>query len=103
MTVIYKNLNHTAPPTMPSLFEIRRNSHNMRHFQVLSNKGRRTVNYGLETICYRTPFLLANLPREYKFANSLKEKYFQKKKCFQNKNKKLERRKLSVLVLQNVR
>ena len=29
------------------------------------------VNYGLETICYRAPFLWANLPPEYKFANSL--------------------------------
>ena len=76
MTEIYKKINHTAPPIMPSLFEIRRNSHNTRHIQALSNKSRRTVNYGLETICYRTPLLLANLPREYKFANSLKEKYF---------------------------
>ena len=82
MTEIYEKINHTAPPIMSSLFEIRRNSVNMRHFQILSNKSRRTVNYGLETICYRTPFLLANLPREYKFANSLKEKYFQKKKYF---------------------
>ena len=56
---------------MPSLFEIRRNSLSTRHFQVLSNKGRRAVNYGLETICYITPFLLANLPPEYKFANYL--------------------------------
>ena len=31
----------------------------------------RTVNYGLETICYRAPFLWANLPPEYKLANSL--------------------------------
>ena len=78
MTEIYKKLNHTAPPKMPSLFEILRNSHNTR--QVLPNKSRRTINYGLETICYRTPFLLANLPREYKFANSLKEKKFSKEK-----------------------
>ena len=56
---------------MPSLFEIRRNSHSTRPFQVFPNKSRRTVNYGLETICYRTPFVLANLPPEYKFANSL--------------------------------
>ena len=56
---------------MPFLFEIRRNSHSTRHFQVLSNKSRTTVNYGLETICYRTSFLLANLPPEHKFANSL--------------------------------
>ena len=65
MTEIYKK---TVPPIMPSLFEIRRNSHNTRHFQVLSNKSRRTVSYGLETICYRTPFFLANLPPECKFA-----------------------------------
>ena len=70
MTEIYKKI-HTAPPIMPSLFEILRNSHSTRHFQVLSNKSRRTVNYGLETICYKTPFLLANLPPEYKFANYL--------------------------------
>ena len=31
----------------------------------------RTVNYDLETICYRAPFLWANLPPEYKLANSL--------------------------------
>ena len=70
MTEIYKK-NHTAPPIMPSLFEIRRNSHSTRHFQVLSNKSRRTVNCGLETICYKTLFLLANLPPKYKFANYL--------------------------------
>ena len=56
---------------MPSLFEISRNSHSTRHFRVLSNKSRRTVDYGLETACYRTTFLLANLQPEYKFANSL--------------------------------
>ena len=56
---------------MPSLFEICENTHNMRYFQVLSNESRRTVNYGLETICYRAPFLWANLPPEYKLANSL--------------------------------
>ena len=70
MTETYKT-NHTASSLMPSLFEIRRNSHSKRHFQVLSNKSRRAVNYGLETICYETPFLLANLPPEYKFANYL--------------------------------
>ena len=70
MTEIYKK-NHSASPIMPSLFEIRRNSHSTRHFQFLSNKSRRAVNYGLETICYKTPFLLANLPPEYKFANYL--------------------------------
>ena len=88
MTEIYKIINHIAPPIMSSLFEIRENTHNTRYFQVLSNESRRTVNYGLETICYRTPFHWANLPPEYKLANYLN--YFQKKK------KKLKSRKLSM-------
>ena len=88
MTEIYKIINHIAPPIMSSLFEIRENTHNKRHFKVFSNESRRTVNYNLETICYRAPFLWANLPPKYKLANVFK--YFQKK------NKKLEKRKLSV-------
>ena len=58
MTEIYKIINHIAPPIMSSLFEIRVNTHNTRYFQVLSNESRRTVNYGLETMSYRAPFLL---------------------------------------------
>ena len=63
--------NHIAPPIVSSLFEIRENTHNTRYFQGLSNESRRTVNYALETICYRAPFLWANLPPEYKLTNSL--------------------------------
>ena len=70
MTEIYKIINHIASPIMPSLFEIRENTHK-RYSQVLSNESRRIVNYGLETVCYRAPFLWANLPPEYKLANSL--------------------------------
>ena len=62
MTEIYKIIYHIALPIMSSLFEIRENTHNMRHFQVLSNESRRTINYGLETICYRATLLWANLP-----------------------------------------
>ena len=60
MTAIYKIINHSAPPIMSSLFEIRENTHNTRHFQVLCNESRRTVNYGSETMCYGAPFLWAN-------------------------------------------
>ena len=71
LQVLMTEIYYSAPPIMPSLFEIRRNSHSIRHFQVLFNKSRRTVNYGLESICYRTTFLLVNLSPEYKFADSL--------------------------------
>ena len=59
-----------TPPINSSLFEIRVNTHNTRYFQVLSNESRGTVNYGLETISYRAPFLWANLQPEYKLENS---------------------------------
>ena len=71
MTEIYKIINDIAPPIVSSLFEIRENTHNTRYFQVLSNESRRTVNYGIEIICHRAPFLWANLRPEYKLANSL--------------------------------
>ena len=64
MTEIYKMINHVAPPTSFS-FEIRENTHGF------SNESRRTKTYGLETICCKAPVLWANLPPEYKLANSL--------------------------------
>ena len=56
MSGIYKKIKHIAPSIMSSLFEIRGNTHNTRHFQVLSNESRRTVNYGLKAVCYRGAF-----------------------------------------------
>ena len=56
-TEINKIMNQITPPIMPSLFETRENTQNTRYFQVVSNESRITVNYGLETICYRAPFL----------------------------------------------
>ena len=88
MTEMYKIINHLAPPIMSSLFEIRENTHSTRYFQVLSNESRRTINYDLETICYRAPFLWANLLPEYKLATSLN--------ISKRKIKKLEMRKLSM-------
>ena len=84
MTEIYKTINHIAPPIMLSLFEVRENTHNTRRFQVLYNESTRKVNYGLETICYRAPFLWANLPPEYKLASSLN--IFKEKKNWKGEN-----------------
>ena len=56
MNEIYKIINYIPHPIMSSLSEIRENTHNTRYFQVISNESRRTVSYGLETICYRIPF-----------------------------------------------
>ena len=64
-------------------FYLRENNHNTKHLQVLSNESRKTVNYGLETVCYRSSFLCVNLPSEYKFANSLN--IFKRKKIRKGK------------------
>ena len=62
MTEIYKIINYIAPPTVSSFFEFRENVHNTGHCQVLSNERKKTINYGLKTLCFRTHFLWANLP-----------------------------------------
>ena len=67
---IYKIVNSVAPRIMNSLFEFRSNEYNIRNVQVLSTNFRRIVNYGIETITYRS---LVKLPSEYKVAAFLEE------------------------------
>ena len=54
-------------------FIFRGNTYNLRNFQIILNKNKKAVRYGSETISYRTILLRANLPEEYKLANSLSE------------------------------
>ena len=65
MTEIEKIINHIATP-MSSLFEIRKNIHNTRHFEILSNENSKlwSRNYMQKTL------FLENLRPEYKLANS---------------------------------
>ena len=44
MTEIYKIIYYIAPPIMSTLFEIHENTHNTRHFQILTDESRRTIN-----------------------------------------------------------
>ena len=71
MTEIDKIVNDITPPIMNSVFEFRSNEYNIRNFQVLSTDFRTTVNYGTETITYRTTSLSAKLPSKYKLAAAL--------------------------------
>ena len=74
MIEIYKIVNSIAPPIMNSLFKFRLNEHNLRNFQQLSTEKRNTVNYALETVTYRAPFIWAKLPSEYKLSGTFKSK-----------------------------
>ena len=71
MVEVYEIINGFAPAIMEDFFLFRENTHNPRNFQVISNESKKTVRYGLETVKYRTPLLLANLPEKYKTATSL--------------------------------
>ena len=70
MTEVYKIVNGIAPPIMNSLFQFRSNKNNIRNFQEIFTKNRKTVKYGTETVIYRAPFLWANLYTKYKNAKS---------------------------------
>ena len=71
MTDVCKRLNGYTPPIVGILFLFRENIHNIRDFQVISNKDIKTARYGLEIICHRTPFLWVNLPTNIRLAISL--------------------------------
>ena len=71
MTEIYKIVNGIAPPIMNSLFTFCLNQHNLRNFQELWTEKRNTVNYGLDTVTYRTPIIWEKLPSEYKLSGFL--------------------------------
>ena len=71
MTEVYKIIKGEAPAIMKNLFIFRENIHNVRNFQIIANENKNTVRYGMETICYRTPYLWASLSEEYKYLNSV--------------------------------
>ena len=57
MTEEFKVINGLSPPIMDNLFIFRENACNIRNFQIISNEIKKTVNYGEETIKFRTPSL----------------------------------------------
>ena len=73
MTEVHKVINEYAWPITGNYFMCRENTHNFRNFAITLNKNKKTVSYGSETISYRTPLLLVNLPEEYKLTNYLSE------------------------------
>ena len=73
MVEVFKIINGYAPRIMDNFFISRENTYNSRNFQIILNENKKTVRYDSKTISYRTPPLWANLPQEYKLANSLSE------------------------------
>ena len=70
MTEVYKIVNGEAPAIMKN-FIFRENIHNIKNFEIMANENKNTVRYGLETVYYRTSYLWASLPEEYKHQKSV--------------------------------
>ena len=55
-------INGYASPIIDDFFIFGENTHNLRNFQIILNKSKKTVRYGSETMSCRAHFLWANLP-----------------------------------------
>ena len=73
MTEVYKTVKWEAPAIMKNLFIFREGIHDIRNFQIITNENKNAVRDGLETICFRTPYLYASLPEECKHQNSVRK------------------------------
>ena len=58
---------------MKNLFIFRENIYNIRNFQAIGNEDKYILRYGLEAICYKTPYLWASLTEKYKYQISVRE------------------------------
>ena len=73
MTKIYKTKNNLALAIMHHLFQFCENIFNLKNFRKLVTQNKKTSNYGLETVGYRTRFLLAKIISENKKLTSVSE------------------------------
>ena len=71
MVEVFKIINGFVPPIIEDFFLLCENTHGLRNFQIISNESKKSVRYGLGTVKYGRPLLLANLPEKYKTATSL--------------------------------
>ena len=71
MNEIYKIKNNLNSPIMDFMFERRNNTYNLRNFQELATKIKRTVEMGVETLNYRSPQLWSILTENLRQINSL--------------------------------
>ena len=67
---IYKFLNGLSLPIMHDVFMIRNNKYNLRNFQCLYSKNKRTAKYGTETVTFRGPQIWNLVPEKTKSASS---------------------------------
>ena len=71
MAEVYKIIKGEAPAIMTNLSIFWENILNIRNFSIIADKNKNTVRYGLEIICYKTPYLWASPPGEYKHQDSV--------------------------------
>ena len=73
LTEVYKYLNRLSPPIMQELFETRTLKYNLRNFRVIQTYRKNTIDFGIETVTYKSSQLWQILPTELKYIESLHE------------------------------
>ena len=73
LTEVFQMKNEPVPPIMESILNKRFNTYNLMNFQEFATEWKRTVWYGLETLCYSYSQLWALLPDGLKEMNSLSQ------------------------------
>ena len=72
-TEIYKVINNISPAITNSIFQIKKTLCNLRGGINLCTNNVKTIKYGTETLSFRGPKLLAEMPDYIKNSNSLLE------------------------------
>ena len=86
MNEINKIKNNLNSPIMDFMFERRNNTYNLRNFQELATKIKRTVKMGVETLNYRSPQLWSILTENLRQINSLFNESVRKWDCIDLSN-----------------
>ena len=68
---VYKFLNGLSPPIMEQIFNIRKNTYNVRNFRTFSTRNVRTHIYGTEIVTYKRSQLWNRVSTEIKNSQSL--------------------------------
>ena len=71
MIEVYKYLNGLSPDIMNTIFKLRQNTYNLRHFHAIESQNPRTRKFGLDSIAYIASQLWKYVPEEIRNSASL--------------------------------
>ena len=68
---VYKYLNGLCPDIMKTIFKLRQNTYNLKHFHAFESRNLRTKEFALDSIAFGASQLWKNVPEEIRNSASL--------------------------------